>query len=50
VWQPSPESSIIMAQQIRQALSFWNQCEQITMRLLPSLKATAMAKFRPWRA
>jgi hypothetical protein len=49
VWEPSPQASAIMAQQIRMGLGFWHNCGEITGRLLPSLQATTKAKFRPWK-
>jgi hypothetical protein len=45
-WDTDPHTSAVMASQIRIGLKFWHECEQINMRLLPSLRERAQRPFR----
>jgi hypothetical protein len=44
-WDSHPNAAKVKATQIRTGLRFWNQCEEIKRRLLPSLSQTASQIF-----
>jgi hypothetical protein len=46
VWSKHPHPAAIKAANIRAGLGFWNQCNEIAQRLIPSLERTAGQTFR----